>query len=189
VVTPQFAYDSATEASTIKCDALVEATAERSRASFDSRSPMKKLFVVLPLVVLSFVSSISAQDEENVVVLPDSIMEQVVRKVVADHVISEKGVTEFFIAERGIRREWLPEMKNITFIIVADSKLGGFEKEVHFFKKPRLIEGQYEIDFGFGDPDCSASGDTWQFEIVGDVVKVTRTSGGWGIGFSGHGSI
>lgn len=144
---------------------------------------MKKLFAILPLVVFLFASSMNAQGESDEVVLPDLVIGQVVRKIVIEHFKSKKGSEEIYLAERGIKREWLPKMEKIRFTLVSESDVDGFGQDVHFFKQPRLIDGKYEIDFGWGDPGCNATGDTWQFEIVGGALKgPLRTSGGWGMG-------
>ncbi len=149
-----------------------------------------KTFLISLLVFFVFAPVINAQDEDDdpeTVVLPASVMEKVVQKIIIMHFASQKrSRREVLIAERYIKAEWLPKMRDIKFTIVSDAELDDIEKEVHFFNEPTRVDGGYQINFGWGEPDCSATGETWQFEVVGDLVQVERTSGGWASGCSSH---
>jgi hypothetical protein len=149
---------------------------------------MKNLSAVLVLIVIVFGSSMTGQnDETETVTLPDRVMEQVVQRIVIAHFASEKRSREIPFAERNIRSERLPKMRGLTFTVLSDSEIEELYKEIHFFKEPRRVGDVYEIDFGWGDPDCDAMGETWQFRIVGESVLGERTTGGWGMGCSsGH---
>ena len=147
---------------------------------------MKKLLVLMPLILLVCALSAKAQEEPEPeeVTLPDSVMEEVVRRVVTLHFISTKRSGVIYFADRGIKAEWLPKMENIEFVVLTDGEREGDEKEIHFIKKVTLSDGIYDVWFGYGDPDCTATGDVWQFQITdGDVVQLLTTRGGWGSGW------
>ena len=140
---------------------------------------MKKFFAILPVVLLLLASPLRAQDddEEQIVSLPDHIMERVVRQVVISHFRSHRGDRKVFFSDQNIKAEWLPKMRSVEFVVDKDH-----EGDVHFFKQPIRVEGGYQIDFGWGDPDCSAMGDTFRIEISGNNVTATEVAGGWGMG-------
>lgn len=122
----------------------------------------------------------NAQDarEKETVSLPDYVMSQVVQRIVIEHFKGRRS-GEFLFSEKYIDREWMPKMDKIKFVFVDEAD----DKEVHFFKEPTRDGEVYEIDFGWGDPTCSAMGDTWQFRISNSKVRdLTKTSTGWGMG-------
>lgn len=141
---------------------------------------MKRFLSILPLVVMLLASPLMAQDdndEPQTVSLPDETMERVVRQVVVSHFRSYRGDRKVFFSDQNIKAEWLPKMRSVEFVVNNDH-----EGDVHFFNEVMRVEGGYEVQFGWGDPDCSATGDTYRIEINGHDVLVTKVAGGWGSG-------
>src|SRR5688500_12034986 len=78
---------------------------------------MKKLFFVLPVIVVCLAAVASAQEEAEpeAVSLPDYVMKQVVEQIVVDHFSSSRRKGEIYFSEQNIKREWLPKMAKIEF--------------------------------------------------------------------------
>ena len=139
---------------------------------------MKRM--LLPLAVAAFAVVVKAQEgsEPVTVSLPDSVMRQVVERVVVGPFKTERPSGVVYFSEQNIKRAWLPKLDGIKFVFVDDAT----GKEVHFFRKPERDGKDYKIDFGSGDPDCDAMGDTWSFRVVGGAVRDVRDAGFWGSG-------
>ena len=138
---------------------------------------MKRFFAILPVLLLLFASPLVAQDEGQVVTLPDHIMERVVRQVVVSHFRSHRGDRIVYFSNQNIKAEWIPKMRSVEFVVDKDH-----EGDVHFFNEVMRVEGGYEIQFGWGDPNCDATGDIFRIEIGEHHVIVTKVAGGWGSG-------
>ena len=144
---------------------------------------MRKLFVLLPMLVVCLAAAANAQEEAEPepepVSLPDYVMKQVVERIVIEHFSSTRRKGEMYLSETNIKREWVPKIKKIEFVFVTDAD----GREVHYFREPQRVGSEYRLDFGWGDPDCNSTGDTWQFRIVDGVVRdIRQTAGGWGTG-------
>lgn len=142
---------------------------------------MKRLF--LPFVVACLAAVANAQDEPEPVevTLPDNVMRQVVERVVVGHFATLRRSRIVYFSEQNIKRSWLPKLNGIEFVIASATD----GKEVHFFRSPERVGKDYQIDFGWGDPDCDAEGEIWSFKITGRFVhNVELAGGGWGSGCS-----
>lgn len=151
---------------------------------------MPKRIFLLILVVSVFPWPAFAQDEDEKpkVELPDQVMSQVVRRIVRWYFKPANRPREIHFSENGIQASWLPKLKNIEFILLNDNDSLRQEKGVYFFKAPDQTGKTYSIDFGFGDLNCDASGDTWKFKLIGSKVGVWRDDPkrGWGNGCGGN---
>ena len=140
---------------------------------------MKRMLLPLALVLFAMVVNAQDESEPETVSLPDSVMRQVVERVVVGHFKTERPSVIVYFSEQNIKRAWLPKLDGIKFEF-ADGADG---KELHFFRKPERDGKDYKIDFGWGDPDCDAMGETWSFRVVGKTVRdVSLVNGGWGTG-------
>ena len=140
---------------------------------------MRKLFLLLPMIIVCLAATAADAQEKAEPSLPDYVMKQVVERIVIDHFDDPQRSGVVYFSAKNIKREWLPKIANIEFVFVP--KADG--REVHFFKAPERVGEIYTIDFGSGDPDCSASGMTWQFQVIrGKLTNFEFGNSGWGMG-------
>lgn len=135
---------------------------------------IRSLFIVLLLATCAF-----AQDEETVE-LPDSVMSQVVSRIVSYKFKPSRTPRTIPVAASGVKEEWLPVVPNVTFKLVPDDDIINYEKGV-FLVEPVTREGNvFSINVGWGDFESDASGDTWKFTVQKEKVRLWPTNGGWG---------
>lgn len=92
--------------------------------------------------------------EEKLIVIPDQAMEQVVRRILTWYFKPRNQKRVIYLAEKGLQKSWLPEIKGIEFQLLSAEDIE--EKEgVYFFTKLELSESKYQIGFAFGEPDCN----------------------------------
>lgn len=111
-------------------------------------------------------------------------MREVVGRILRDKFERGESPKTVELYEDGLRWEWLPPIENIFFVLVSKQEIKSREIEVHFFKKKarRDASGEIFIDFGFGDPFCSAAGTTWSYKENDGPASVHAISAGWGMG-------
>lgn len=152
---------------------LVKATRHNTRViSQQMRNP----FLATALTLFIAVPAI-AQDDKPVFV-PDFAMEKVVRRIVTWYFKPRTKPKKVYFAAEGIRKEWLPQIKNIEFVVLQT-----YDQPVYFFQNQENLGGRFTVHFGFGDPHCDATGDTWAFRIIDKRVKLFNMwASGWGMG-------
>lgn len=114
--------------------------------------------------------------------IPDAVMQQVIGRILVKTFkpAPEPKTIEFLSS--GIKRSWLPFIRNIKFRLVSDDRTG---REFYFFTKPKIQHKTYTIGFGFGNPKCDATGDSWSFRLSKQKVTRLWKNGGFGSGCSG----
>lgn len=144
-------------------------------------------------VGLTIPACASEPDQEAPVTLPDDVMEQVVSRILKWKFKPGKRPTQVYLSADGIKKSWLPSIKNIEFRLILidpeDQNSPGaysFDPEgIYFFTPLELEDGAYRVGLGLGDPGCNAFGATWSFRVP-DRKKVRLwRSGGFGSGCSG----
>ena len=115
-------------------------------------------------------------DESSAVNVPEQAMKQVVQRILVWSFKPRNKRTEIYISDEGIKAVWLPKIKNIEFYLVPEVDLAK-RGDLYFFTEPTLSEGIYEIGFGFGEPHCSASGNSWFFRLSKQRVKLWQSDG------------
>jgi hypothetical protein len=138
-----------------------------------------KHFIRICIFTVLFVIPSVGQDKEAEVVLPDSVMQDVLRQIAANVIKPAKGERLIYVANQGLGTDWLPEIKNVDFVLLDNDHVHGYRHPVYFWKDLREEKGSYLIDFGRGDV-CSASGGTWSFGVVDSKVEDLHPVGGWG---------
>jgi hypothetical protein len=138
-----------------------------------------KQYALLTLTFFLLGLPIAAQDEEAKVVLPDSVMQQVVSRVVKWHFRPARKPRTVYISEVNIKAEWLPEIKNIKFQLVP-RPTDGYGDPMHFFGDLTKEKTGFLIVYAFGQPDCDANGETWFFRVIKGKVKLSTNLGGFG---------
>lgn len=120
------------------------------------------------------------QDKSDDVALPDEVMGQVVRTVVQATIKPPKEQQLFYFANDGVRTEWLPDIENVTYVLLDKNEKHWYNREVYFFTQLEKKDKKYQITFAFGDPGCSAHGETWTFSVADSQVKDLKREWGWG---------
>lgn len=148
---------------------------------------MKKLnkYLLTSALFLCFSGLALAQPEYpgdgTPVKLPDKVMQQVIGRILVKTFKPVSTPKTIDILSNGVKLSWLPRIRNIKFRLVRD---GETEGEIYFFTKPEVRNKTYMIGFGFGDPECGATGDSWHFRLVKQKLRLWQ-SGGFGSGCSG----
>ncbi len=132
------------------------------------------LFKSLLIILLALIFSIAifAQDETEIK-LPDQIMEEIVNRILVYSFKPRNKPTTIYLAEKGIKESWLPNIKNIEFKLLSDKEIE--KKDIYFFKLFDKEKKNFSIGFGFGDPNCSSYGLNWSFRIVKEKVKLWQS--------------
>ena len=133
------------------------------------------LFSLLPLLLIS----VRAQDQDEDLVLPDAVMQQVVSRIVTFYFKPRKSPTTIYFSDRGIKPEWLPRIRNIRFDLVKyDGHPIGYKGYV--FSSLERAGKFYTIGFGYGDLDCNGiSGKMWSFSVKGKKIRLQPQQGLW----------
>lgn len=142
----------------------------------------KQLFALVLIAVFSPITF--AQTANEPVTLRAEVMRQVVNRIVRWQFRPARKPRTVPIADVGIKREWLPPIKNISFDLVPENRINDFEKGVFLFEDVTREGRVYSINVGWGDLDCNGGGDTWKFTVRNSRVRLWP-AGGWGRGCSG----
>ena len=121
--------------------------------------------------------------------LPDPVMRQVVSRILRWQFKPADRPRSVPISERGIKPEWLPSIQNISFRLASDNDALKAKKGVFLFEGLQRVGRHYSINVGWGDFECSGSGDVWEFRVgKDDSVRLWRARDqGWGRGCAGNG--
>ena len=132
------------------------------------------------LICAAMTTSAFGQDEDAELKLPAAVMREVVQRVIVYSFKPRVKPTKVFLYEKRIKREWLPEIKNIKFQLVPESAIKQ-SGDIYFFNSPSVEKGVYTIGFGYGNPYCFATGESFYFRVVKGKVRLS------GIGNFGSG--
>ncbi len=134
------------------------------------------LFCLL-MLILSFSTTSSSQTLEPDVSVPEQVMEKVVRRVLVWSFKPRSKPTVIYLAEQGIRKAWLPKIKNIEFRLLSDKEIEQKNLKVYFFTKPDYWRNNYNVGFAFGEPHCVFTGTNWRFSFSKQRVKLWQKYG------------
>ena len=145
--------------------------------------------LILGSALLSMTVAGQGSSDEEKVTLPDPVMQQVVSRILRWQFKPASRPKAVPISERGITREWLPSIQNISFQLASDNDALKFKKGVFLFEGLQRIGKHYSINVGWGDFECNAWGDVWKFRIEkDDAVRLWRVRDQWwGRGCGGNG--
>ncbi len=144
---------------------------------------MKKI-LLLGCLLICFHTPLFSQEttDEPKIILPDAVMEQVVKRIVTWYFKSPKKPKTIYFAAKNIKKEWLPAINNIEFVVLEHHEPDGYGRKVFFFREVERAGKGFDIGFGHGDPNCWAIGDPWAFRVKNSRVRLWQVSGGWGSG-------
>jgi hypothetical protein len=154
----------------------------KSKSNFSQIASKSLLIIILALSfsIATFAQSEDSSDETEIK-LPDEIMQQVVKRILVYSFKPRKKATTIYLAEEGIKENWLPKIKNINFKLLSKEEIE--KKDVYFIKFFGKEKKNYAIGFAFGNPYCSYEGKSrWSFRIVNERVKLWKENG---VGFGG----
>lgn len=136
--------------------------------------------------ILFFGTPIFPQDQDPSIELPDEIMKQVVRRVLIWEFKPVKHRKVIRLFDLGIKREWLPKIKNVNFSLLnSDASATEAGSDAFFFRPAEKDGKDYIIGFGYGDPNCGAEGKIWPLRIVKGRARIRfNETGGFGSGCS-----
>src|SRR5262245_59732815 len=141
---------------------------------------LKEIAIVVLISVFLLPAFSFGQDEDPPKVqVPDQVMKQVEGRILRWYFKPTKRLRKIRISEEGIKEEWLPKIDNIEFVLVSSSEAAKSEKGPYFFKHPENSGRNISIDFGYGDVNCEAYGETWKFRVVGKSAKLWGVRGQW----------
>ncbi|MGH9821122.1 MAG: hypothetical protein ACRD43_13235, partial [Pyrinomonadaceae bacterium] len=150
---------------------------------------MRKILSILFIVAAFSSVCVVAQDAaDEPLTLPDSVMQQLVFRILKWNFGPASRPKSVLVSERGIKSEWLPIIPNINFQLASDNDTLKAKNGAFLFEGLRRVGEHYSINVGWGDFECQGFGDVWEF-IVGkdDKVRLWRTGGRWGRGCGGNG--
>jgi hypothetical protein len=156
-----------------------------------SRERTNRQFLYKVLLALVLVHSVaftdfaqSNQDETKTVVVEEQVMKQVVRRILIWNFKPRNQKKIIYLADKGIQKSWLPEIKGIEFRLLNESEVVEKHKVYFFTELEKRPLSKYYIGFAFGDPDCEYTGTSWVFRISKEKVKLWQPNGGFGAGCS-----
>jgi hypothetical protein len=133
------------------------------------------------------VSMFAQESADENLALPDSVMKQVVSRILKWNFRPAARSKSVLVAERGIKREWLPAIPNVNFQLASENDALKAKNGAFLFEGLQRSGPSYSINVGWGDFECQGSGDVWKF-MVGkdDKVRLWRVKdSGWGRGCGG----
>lgn len=150
----------------------------------------KTLSIFLIGAAFLSLTGLAQEPADESLTLPDSVMEQVVSRILIWNFRPASQPRSILVSERGIKREWLPTIQNINFHLASDNDALKAKKGAFLFEDIKRVGRHYSINVGWGDFECQGSGDVWEF-VVGkdDKVRLWRVKDSfWGRGCGGGGA-
>ncbi|MEP6900182.1 MAG: hypothetical protein ABJA66_00445 [Actinomycetota bacterium] len=141
------------------------------------------LMLIFSFSIMSFGQTLES-DESSVVNVPEQFMKQVVRRILVWSFKPRSQPKVIFLSKAGIKKSWLPKIKNIEFRLLSDGEYKQRNEWIYFFTETEVSEGKYQIGFGLGDYQCNSTGDSWYFRITKQKVRIWQ-NGSFGSGCGG----
>lgn len=146
---------------------------------------MKASLFFIFLSSLSFSIIVRGQElkdnEHYQTLISSNIKQEIVRRILIFNFKPSKRQKTVYLAKGDIDSSWLPKIPNIEFRLLSDEEVEDAETSIYFFTEPELRKKNYSISLGFGDPECSYTGDDWNFRITKNKLKL------WYVGEIGGG--
>ena len=144
-----------------------------------------KSSIMVGLLIFAFSVPAFAQDD-SAINPPDFAMKKVVSRILTWYFKPRQKPNKIYFSAEGIKQEWLPEIKNIEFVLPQSGQ--STEHPGYLFGPPEAKGNYFDINFGYfsgcgkfsGDGFCChTTGDTWRFSVIGTHVRLTRVAVGW----------
>jgi len=139
-----------------------------------------KYFVLVMFLLVVSVPVLAQQDEQRKVDMPDNVMKEVVSRVLTWYFKPRTKSKKIYLSNDLIKQEWLPEIKNIEFVIEPENT----DRLYYLFGPIERKGNNFDINFGrftgCRENCCYTTGDTWRFRVIGKRVRLFQASSGWG---------
>lgn len=130
------------------------------------------LILIFSFSIVGISQKVRSQ-ESSAVDVPEQAVERVVQRVLIWYFKASDNPKVIYLAEQGLRRSWLPSIKNIEFRLLSSEEIQQREKGVYLFTKvEKHSPNTFDIVFAFGDPECEFAGDRWHFLISKHRVRL-----------------
>ena len=127
-------------------------------------------------------SNASATGEALEVSISDEALAEVAGRILRWYFAPRKVPAKIDLVAGSIKKEWLPQIKNIEFRLLSDAEIET-GRETFFFTEPEFTGGRYEIGFGHGTPRCNTRVETWYFRTTQtQKVRLWKRPDGFGSG-------
>jgi len=138
---------------------------------------MKRVWLVA-ILVLTLAAETCAQDDERVV-LPDTVMKQVVSRMIRWYFKPSRKLTTIYFSDKNLKKAWLPEIRGVRFIVLDSNETQGDRRGYVIDDLTRTKRG-YLTGLGYGDIGCGGKGEgrSWTFRVSSDRVIGLRPDGG-----------
>src|SRR5437867_2474193 len=130
------------------------------------------LALVLPICGIS--------QQQNRPKVSESEMKQVVSHILHWYFKASDRQRRIYVANQVVRQSWLPVIRNTKFVLISRSNISRHKNGVYFFRRPERNGIMFKIDFGLGNPNCRAFGDTWYFHFRKGIMRLLGDRGNWG---------
>jgi hypothetical protein len=142
---------------------------------------------LLALILISGFSIVgfaqTEEPDETPVSVPEQVMEQVVRRILIWSFKPRNKPKIIYLSEQqGLKKSWLPQIKGVEFRLLSETEAAGREDIYFFTKLEKRPKNTFHIGFAFGDPSCDYNGDSWNFRISKQKVRLWQPDEGFGAG-------
>src|SRR4051794_14159787 len=107
-----------------------------------------KQFIYWSVVLLLVAIPSLGQSDTDDITLPDAVMKDVLYDIVKSTIEPPKDVQLVYLANMELGSDWLPEIRNVEFVLLDKNGNEGYGRAVYFWKNLRKEKGAYLIDFG-----------------------------------------
>ena len=146
--------------------------------------PMRRFlwkFELFSLLIFSFslfnIGQTAVTNVKSPTVVPDQIMEQVVRRVLVWSFKPRSKPTVVYVFNEDLNQSWLPVIRNVEFRLLSIEEIQHRQLKVYFFTEPEQSGNSYSISFAFGTPPfgtshCNYQGENWRFRISEKTLRL-----------------
>lgn len=137
---------------------------------------MKRITLIAGLLICLATPLFSQDDADGPEVkVPKAVVKQVVRQIVAWYFKGAKKPKTIYFAAENIKKEWLPKLTNINFVVLEKPERYPYKRKVYYFEEVERSGHSFRINFAYGDRGCHAlrdadAGDTWSFRAKGLIA-------------------
>ena len=141
---------------------------------------MKHTLLIVVLLI-GFATPLSAQSNNEPVMLPDGVMKQVVGRMVTWYIKPRRWPTTIYFSNSNLKKEWLPAIRGVKFVLIDGDEYQEGKKGYAFDSVGR--DGhRFTIALGYGELGCpgGGQGDPWVFYFSHSRVHIFQRRGNYG---------
>jgi hypothetical protein len=145
------------------------------------------LILISSFSLAGFAQTEEESDETPSISIPEQAMEQVVRRILTWYFKprSKPKIIYLYDEQRqGLKKSWLPQIKGVEFRLLSETEAAERDDVYFFTKIEKRPKNKFYIGFAFGDPSCDYEGESWNFRISKQKVRLWQSDEGFGAGCS-----